>query len=95
MLLSVTSQEISEQIVISKHFSITFMNNYTQETISTIQIPKQSNAKNKAIQCRTVLGPAPQNKGNICINTNLQSLKQRKNSSNPTKKKTTSHLTKL
>lgn len=52
MLLSVTSQEISEQIVISKHFSITFMNNYTQETIHTIQIPKQSNAKTKATRCK-------------------------------------------
>ena len=60
-----------------------------------MQRTKQSNAKNKAIQCRTVLGSAPPNKGNICINFNLQSLKQRKNSSNPTKKKTTSHLTKL
>ncbi|MDY3965675.1 MAG: hypothetical protein SOZ25_05860, partial [Prevotella sp.] len=56
---------------------------------------KQPDAKNKAIQCRTILGSAPPNKGNICINFNLQSLKQRKNSSNPTKKKTTSHLTKL
>lgn len=48
---------------------------------------KQPDAKNKAIQCRTILGSAPPNKGNICINFNLQSLKQRKNSSNPTKKK--------
>lgn len=62
MLLSVTSQEISEQIVICKHFSITFMNNYTQETIHTIQIPKQSNPKTKATRCKEQSNPMQRTK---------------------------------
>ena len=52
-----------------------------------MQRTKRSNAKNKAIQCRTILGSAPPNKGNICINFNLQSLKQRKKFLQPNKEK--------